>query len=446
MSIPPLVWTLGTVAGIIGGRLEGDPGTTITAVSTDSRSVETGELFIALDGEHFDGNDFAASAMAAGAAAVVVRAGAGWDLRPRIEVTDTLTALRDLGAQRRRELDLPTIAITGSTGKTSTKDMLASILPGSWVSPRSYNNEIGVPLTVLSTPREARMLVLEVGSRGRGHIRWVAPVVEPDVAVITNLGAVHMETFGTPQRLADAKWELVESLGDGTAVLPDDDPALERTHPGRTIRFGERGGSEIGITDIVVGRDGRASFGLRIAGTIHQVHLGLAGRHQAWNAAAAAGAAHAIGIAGPDIVVGLERATVSPWRMEVHRGRVTIVNDAYNANPDSVESALRTVAVMSDRRIAVLGLMAELGPVSVDEHRRIGRLARELGFSLVVVVGEDHGIAEGAGDIAVAVAEPDDALAVLAAELRSGDVVLVKASRAVGLETVAMRLREEAAA
>jgi UDP-N-acetylmuramoyl-tripeptide--D-alanyl-D-alanine ligase len=255
-----------------------------------------------------------------------------------------------------------------------------------------------------------------------------------------------METFGTPQRLADAKWELVESLGDGTAVLPDDDPALERTHPGRTIRFGERAGSEIGITDIVVGRDGRASFGLRIAGTMHQVHLGLAGRHQAWNAAAAAGAAHAIGIAGPDIVVGLERATVSPWRMEVHRGRVTIVNDAYNANPDSVESALRTVTFMSDRRIAVLGLMAELGPVSVDEHRRIGRLAKELGFSLVVVVGEDHGIAEGAGDIAVAVAEPDDALAVLAAELRSGDVVLVKASRAVGLETVAMRLREEAAA
>jgi UDP-N-acetylmuramoyl-tripeptide--D-alanyl-D-alanine ligase len=132
--------------------------------------------------------------------------------------------------------------------------------------------------------------------------------------------------------------------------------------------------------------------------------------------------------------------------MEVHRGRVTIVNDAYNANPDSVESALRTVTFMSDRRIAVLGLMAELGPVSVDEHRRIGRLAKELGFSLVVVVGEDHGIAEGAGDIAVAVAEPDDALAVLAAELRSGDVVLVKASRAVGLETVAMRLREEAAA
>ena len=281
MSNPPLGWTLGAVAEIIGGRLEGDPDATITAVSTDSRSVEAGELFIALDGEHFDGNDFAASAMAAGAGAVVVRGGPGWDLQPRIEVTDTLTALRDLGAQRRGELDLPTIAITGSTGKTSTKDMLGSILPGSWVSPRSYNNEIGVPLTVLSTPREARMLVLEVGSRGRGHIRWLAPVVEPDVAVITNLGAVHMETFGTPQRLADAKWELVESLGDGVAVLPDDDPALERTHPGRTIRFGESAGSEIGISDLVVGRDGRASFGLRIAGTIHQVHLGLAGRHQA---------------------------------------------------------------------------------------------------------------------------------------------------------------------
>lgn len=446
MSSPALAWTLQTVAEIVGGRLHGDPETKVTAVSTDSRSVAPGALFVALDGEHFDGNDFAAAALAAGARAAVVRTGADRDVFPCIEVEDTLAALRDLGARRRSELGLATVAITGSTGKTSTKDMLASILPGSWASPRSYNNEVGVPLTVLSTPPEARFLVIEVGSRGRGHIRWLGPVIEPDVAVITNLGVVHMETFGTPEGLADAKWELIETLGGGTAVLPDDEASLGRDHPGGTIRFGEGAASDIGISNIAVDSAGRTRFTLRIEATTHEIHLSSAGRHQAWNAAAAAGAALALGIPDSQIAAGLERAAASPWRMEIHPGRVTVVNDAYNANPDSVESAMRTVVAMANRPVAVLGLMAELGPVSVGEHRRIGRLARDLGFRLVVVVGEDDGIAEGAGDIARPVATADEALDVLSGELRSGDVVLVKASRAVGLETVALRLVEGVAA
>ena len=446
MSSATPSWDLETVAEIVAGRLHGDPRTTIGAVSTDSRSVAPGALFVAIDGEHFDGNDFAAAARAAGAAAAIVREGADRNLAPRIEVADTLAALRDLGAQRRAGLDIPTVAITGSTGKTSTKDMLASILPGSWSSPRSYNNEIGVPLTVLSTPPGAQYLVLEVGSRGRGHIRWLAPVVEPDVAVITNLGVVHMETFGTPAGLADAKWELIEALDGGTAVLPDDDAALDRDHPGRTVRFGQRAGSDIGIGSVEVDSAGRTRFILRIESASHEVHLGSAGRHQAWNAAAAAGAALALGIPDQQIVAGLETAATSPWRMEIHPGPITIVNDAYNANPDSVESALRTVIAMADRPVAVLGLMAELGPVSGTEHRRIGALARALGFRLVVVVGEDDGIAEGAGDIARPVATEDAALDELSRELRDGDVVLVKASRAVGLEKLARRLVEGAAA
>jgi UDP-N-acetylmuramoyl-tripeptide--D-alanyl-D-alanine ligase len=446
MSTPSLAWTLQTVAEIVGGRLDGDPEVTVAAVSTDSRLVAPGALFVALEGEHFDGNEFAAAALAAGAVAILVRTGVGRGLQPRIEVEDTLVALRDLGARRRSELDMPTVAITGSTGKTSTKDMLASILLGAWSSPRSYNNEVGVPLTVLSTPPEAQFLVLEVGSRGRGHIGWLAPVVEPDVAVITNLGVVHMETFGTPEGLADSKWELVESLHGGTAVLPDDEESLERDHPGRTIHFGEGAQSEIGISEVEVDPGGHTRFTLRIGATTHGVHLSSAGRHQAWNAAAAAGAALALGTSTSQIVAGLERASASPWRMEIHPGRVTIVNDAYNANPDSVESALRTVVAMANRPVAVLGLMAELGPVSVAEHRRIGRLARDLGFRLVVVVGEDDGIAEGAGDVARRVATPDDALDALSGELLSGDVVLVKASRTVGLETVALRLVEGVAA
>ncbi len=440
----PLDWTLATVAAVSGGLVVGDVALPIHVVGTDSRTIEAGAAFVAIVGERFDGHDFAGAALEDGAIAVVVEKGRCSDLEPRVEVASTTEALRDLAVHRRMELDIPVLAVTGSTGKTSTKDLLASVMPSSWASPQSYNNEVGVPLTVLSTPGEADALVVEVGSRGIGQIRWLAPAIRPDVAVITNLGVVHLETFGTRDRLADAKWELVEALGaGGVAVLPVDEPRLRnRSHPGPTVTFGRSPAADVGVDSLTLDEMGRARFELRVGGESREVRLELVGAHHASNSAAAAAAAHAAGWSPDEIVAGLQAARGSPGRMEVHRGRYTVVNDAYNANPDSMEAALRTVAAMAGRHVAVLGEMAELGRVREEEHERIGRLVAELDYRVAVIVGSDHGLARSIGPVAIPVGTPEAAIEVVADLVEPGDVVLVKGSRAVGLETVAIELEQ----
>lgn len=448
MTAPPLHWTLAEVAAAVGGVAVGPADLAVSGVSTDSRAIPPGSLFVAVAGERFDGHDFARAALESGAAAVLVDpARVGRDVRPRVEVDDPGTALRDLAVRRRAELDVPVVAVTGSTGKTSTKDLLGSILPGAWASPASYNNEIGVPLTILGTPPDAAYLVAEVGSRGTGHISWLMPAVRPDVAVITNLGVVHLETFGTREKLAAAKWELVEGLDPGgTAVLPADEPRLARSHAGSTVTFGPTRAADVWFRDVRTDDRGRPTFTLGEGAESRLIRMSMAGRHQARNAAAAAAAARVLGIDLDVIAAGLAQASGSPGRMEIHYGPVTIVNDAYNANPDSMEAALRTVAAMPGRHVAVVGLMAELGTVADVEHERIGALVQQLEYARVVVVGDAHGLAEAAGPRALRVAGIDEAKDVLRNEVRKGDVVLVKASHAVGLETLARWLAEETGA
>ncbi|HZJ48814.1 MAG TPA: UDP-N-acetylmuramoyl-tripeptide--D-alanyl-D-alanine ligase, partial [Acidimicrobiia bacterium] len=436
-------WTLATVAAATGGVANGDSQMPVHSVSTDSRSVEVGSVFVAIRGEHHDGHDYAADAVAAGAVAALVEHGTHTDLIPRIDVEDTGRALRDLAAYRRSELEMPVVAITGSTGKTSTKDLLAAAIPGSWASPRSYNNEVGVPLTVLTAPDDATALVLEVGSRGPGHIAWLMPAIRPSVAVITNLGVVHFETFGSRDAVADGKWELVAGLSEGgIAVLPAEEPRLRRPHPGPTITFGEDPTALFRISSISTDMEGRPSFNLHACGRVVPVTLAMAGSHNAHNAAAAFAAATAIGIDQEIAADGMANAVASPWRMEIHKGRFTVVNDAYNANPTSMEAALRTVASMPGRSFAILGEMAELGSIATEEHRRIGRLASDLDFEGVVTVGHDHGLADAAGGLNMT--DPDVALEYVLGRVGEGDVVLVKASRSVGLESLARQLVEEA--
>ncbi|HEX9853849.1 MAG TPA: UDP-N-acetylmuramoyl-tripeptide--D-alanyl-D-alanine ligase [Acidimicrobiia bacterium] len=441
-----LSWTLLEAAQATGGTVFGDPATHLAGVSTDSRAVRHGDLFVAVAGTTSDGHGFVDGAIDHGAAAVLVRAGMGIAAEPRVEVGDTTVALRDLATHRRGQLDVAVVAITGSTGKTTTKDLLASALPGVYAAPRSFNNEFGVPLTVLSAPDSARYLVAEVGSRGAGDIEYLMPAVKPDVAIITNLGLVHLETFGTTDRLADAKWELVAGLGrGGVAVLPADEPRLRRAHEGSTVTFGVDYIADVMAYDVELDDAGRPRFRLMTPDDDVEVRLAMAGRHNAANAAAAVAAAIGLDVDLETILPGLEEASGSPWRMEIHRGRYTVVNDAYNANPDSVAAALETVAAMSHHPIAVLGLMAELGHVAEAEHRRIGALAVELGFRAVVTVGDDPGIALGAGSIAHPVADDHEAAVVLKRIIEPNDVVLVKASRAVGLERLAAALIEESA-
>jgi UDP-N-acetylmuramoyl-tripeptide--D-alanyl-D-alanine ligase len=434
-----LGWPLGEVADSVNGSVVGDDAILIDGVTTDSRQVESGSLFVAIEGENFDGNDFAVEALGRGAAAVLVRPGT--DAEPRIEVADTSAALLSLAAKRRGELSVPVIAVTGSTGKTSTKDLLYAGIEGSWASPRSYNNEVGVPLTVLATPDDATALILEVGSRGAGHITWLRPAIEPDVAVITNLGLVHLETFGSESGLADAKYELVEMLSSGgVAVLPADEPRLRRETGLRTLTFGVGGEASVSASLPTLDSNGYPSFTVSSEGVERRVRLHMAGGHQAANAAAATAAALALGIDMDDFVMRMQHATGSEWRMDVHIGEVTVVNDAYNSNPQSLEAALRTVAGMPGRHIAVLGPMAELGPVCEQEHARMGSLVRELGYDEMFVVGPDHGYALGAPDLTRNATDIGHCLDTLSHTLQRGDVVLVKASRSAGFERLALSL------
>lgn len=421
-------------------------GITIERVSTDSRAVRPGDLFVAIAGESSDGNAFVEDAIANGASAVLTSRDDLDDV-PRILCRDTLQALQNLAVIARNDIAVPVVAITGSSGKTSTKDLLTGALPNAWGSPRSFNNEVGVPLTILSAPEGIDYLVAEVGSRGRGHIAYLMPAVRPDVSVITNLGVVHLETFGTTDDLADAKYELVEALTDrGTAVLPAGETRLHRDFSGRTITFGPEAGADVRVGEVSIDDSGYPVFDLAVGGRSARVELQVAGAHQAMNAAAAVAAGVAVGVELDTLVEGMANAVGSAWRMEIHRGRFTVVNDAYNANPDSMEAAMTTVAAMPGRHIAVLGKMAELGPLEVSEHERIGRLAGALGFASVVTVGDEAGIARGAGPIARNVPDAEAAHKLVGRIVNDGDVVLVKASRAIGLERLALQLAEEATA
>jgi UDP-N-acetylmuramoyl-tripeptide--D-alanyl-D-alanine ligase len=435
-----MTWTLQEIAQITSGAAVGSA--EVSRVTTDTRELVPGDLFVALRGEHFDGHAFLESAMAAGAAAALVDLPA--QIEPRVEVSDTLLALRLLAADRRRALDrAQAVGITGSTGKTSCKDLLASALGvGTWASPKSFNNEVGVPLTVLSAPAGTEVLVLEVGSRGVGHIRDLIDVVVPDVAVITSISASHLATLGDVDTVRRAKWELVEGLGrDGVAVLPASDVTLKEwaARDGISLRtFGTDG--DVRVEDLRLDDLARPSFTLAADGERTPISLRMAGAHQAHNAAAAAAAALSLGRALPDVAAGLELATASAWRMEITPGRYVVVNDAYNANPASMTAALKAAAAIPGRHLAVLGLMAELGEAAPAAHRAVGRLARELGFAALVIVGEDPGIAEGAGDIARPVPDAATAGTVITELLADDDVVLVKASRSVGLESLAAEL------
>jgi UDP-N-acetylmuramoyl-tripeptide--D-alanyl-D-alanine ligase len=433
------------VAAAMGGSLvgvEGDP--VVSEVVTDSRRVSPGSLFVALRGERLDGHDFDRQALGAGAVAVVTVRGASL-AEPRVEVDHSGQALRDLAALVRSRLEVPVLAVTGSTGKTSTKDLLAGALgPGTWAAPHSYNNEVGVPLTVLGAPEDAESLVLEVGSRGKGHIAWLAPVVDPWVAVLTNVGVAHLETFGDLDAVADAKWELMEGLRPGgVGVIPAEDERLMRRKLAARMTFGVSPAADVAVEGVRLDDRARPSFHLRTPSGHGEVHLSMAGAHQALNAAAATAAALAVGRSLEEVVPGLEKAAGSPWRMEVHSGRFLVVNDAYNANPASMSAALETVAAMPGRHLAVLGRMAELGPAAREEHLRIGRLVVRLGYAALVVVGEDPGLADGAGGLARGAADQDQGWDLLTHLMAPGDVVLVKGSRVVGLERLAERLVEE---
>jgi UDP-N-acetylmuramoyl-tripeptide--D-alanyl-D-alanine ligase len=458
--------SLERVAAVTGGSVRPPEaaGTVATGVSVNSRQVEPGDLFVALPGERSDGHRYVPDALARGAAGAVVRRGGVRDPvgGPVVEVDDPGRALRALAADERSLLSATVVGITGSTGKTSTKDLSAAVLRRRFrvsASPASFNNEVGLPLTVLRADPEVEVLVCEMGSRGRGHIRLLCEVARPHIGVITNIGVAHLELFGSREALRDAKAELPEALPpDGTAVLNADDPVArtfaERTPARTVVLYGTSPEAQVRATSVrLAPRTGRACFELLTPAGSARVELAVPGEHMVPNALAAAAVGWVLGVSPDDIALGLETATVSSGRMEVAvgPGGVRVVDDSYNANPTSMAAALKAARWMAGdgRCIAVLGPMAELGPISAQEHQRVGELVARLGVEELVAVGpEGRLIARGAEREGV---EPDrihlcegaeEAAAVARSLARPGDLVLVKASRVVGLERVARALLE----
>lgn len=454
--------TLAEVAMAVGGSTHDipDTGVRITGpVVLDSRNVEAGGLFVAFAGERADGHDFAAGAVRDGAAAVLAARPVGV---PAIVVDDVEAALGALARHVTARLGATVVALTGSVGKTSAKDLTAQLLGrlGPTVfPPGSFNNEIGLPLTALRAGEDTRHLVLEMGARGAGHIRYLAGLTPPSVGVVLNVGTAHLGEFGSREAIARAKGELVEVLpGDGVAVLNADDPLVRAMAPrsgaARVVLFGEARDAEVRAEDVVLGPGGRPSFTLRTPQGSAGVTLRLYGEHHVSNALAAAAVARELGMPADEIATALSEAeALSRWRMEVveRADGVTIVNDAYNANPDSMRAALRALVQMGAgrrRTWAVLGEMAELGDDAPAEHEGVGRLAVRLNVNRLVAVGGgaaarlDMGAKnEGSwGEESVLVSDTDAAIDLLRAELRPGDVVLLKASRAMGLEVVAEAL------
>jgi UDP-N-acetylmuramoyl-tripeptide--D-alanyl-D-alanine ligase len=455
--------TLSEIADIVDGTLDSLPAQAPDLVITgsmtvDSRTVSAGGLFVALRGEHLDGHDFAGAAVAAGAAAVMAARPVGV---PAVIVDDPIVALGRLArAVVDRLPELRTVGVTGSSGKTGTKDLLSQVLPplGPLVAPPgSYNNEIGLPLTALRADTSTRTLIAEMGARGIGHIRDLCQITPPHVGVVLNVGLAHIGEFGSREAIAQAKGELVEALPDnGVAVLNADD-ALVRDMAARTaarvVMFGKSPDAAVHADDVQLDDLGRPSFQLIRSDGMAKVALRLHGAHHVANALAVAAVAEALGLGIDDTATGLtEASALSRWRMEFtdRADGVTVINDAYNANPDSVRAALQTLAAVATgnrRTWAVLGEMRELGPRSADEHAAIGRLAMRLGVDRLIAVGEGArpvhlGATEERRDGTRTTYVPDTAAAVdvLRREVEPGDIVLVKASRAAGLEVVAERL------
>jgi UDP-N-acetylmuramoyl-tripeptide--D-alanyl-D-alanine ligase len=454
-----ITMTLAEIADVVGGAVADDDaaGVTVTGPAfLDSRDPEPGGLFLAIAGEHVDGHEFADAALAGGAAAVL---GSREVVGAAVVVDDVQYAVGLLAAHVLRELrqaraDLRVLAVTGSAGKTGVKDMLGAILAdaGSTVATYgSFNNELGLPLTVLRATAETRFLVLEMGARGIGHLADLCAIAPPDISVVLNVGTAHLGEFGSREAIAVAKGELVEALGpDGTAVLNLDDPLVAGMAPrtrARVLTFGHGAGAAVRLESVELDDLGRPTFDLQHGAERVRVRLQLLGAHQADNAAAAAGAALAAGVGLEAIGASLARITaLSKWRMELHERSdgLIVINDAYNANPDSMRAALTTLAEIgrrSGRRtVAVVGEMRELGETSEAEHAAVGRLATELGVGQLFVVGEGAQAISDAHDSSSFHESVSDAIGAVRNNVVGTDVVLVKASRAVGLERVAEAL------
>jgi UDP-N-acetylmuramoyl-tripeptide--D-alanyl-D-alanine ligase len=441
------------------------------AVDTDSRLIEAGGIFVAKPGADTDGHRFVDAAVANGAAVAIVEhvvETAPEAAVTQIVVPSAVAALADLAravvTRVKAAEELRVVAITGSNGKTTTKNLLARILEGEGetVAPKaSFNNEVGAPLTMLRVTEDTRFLVSELGASAPGEIARLAGLIDPDVAVVLMVGMAHAGGFGGIEATFQAKSELVRALrARGVAILNADDARVAAMAPlaaerEASVRWFGRGpaATDVRADDVVVTASG-TSFVVTADGVSLALRLKVLGEHHVMNALAAVAAATALGVSLADAVARLETVEIAErWRMQpLGSDRIRIINDAYNASPDSMAAALRTLAQITgpgERTVAVLGAMSELGEYAEEEHDRIGLLAVRLGIQRIVVIGPDarrmflEAVAQGSWDNeAVFFATADEAFVYLQSELRDGDRVLVKSSNSAGLRFLGDRLGE----
>ncbi len=446
--------TLAEIVAFCAGRLEGgDPSGVVRGVSTDSRTTTSGDLFVGLRGERFNGDAHAGEAVAAGAAAVVVGPAAASTLNgvPRVVVDDGLLALQRLATAVRRRAGARVVAITGSAGKTATKDILAALLrPVARIVATSgnLNNEIGVPLTLLGLEEDSEVAVVEMGMRGHGQIRELARIARPDIGVITTIAPVHLELMGTLEDVAAAKAELLEELAGGTSVIPADEPLLvphiERC-PGRVVTFGGPN-ADVRLVDEQT-RGERTRVTVDAFGQWEELEFSFTGRHYLHDALAALAAFVELGYGLEQAREGAARVAFSDLRGAISSlpGGGLLLNDAYNANPVAMKAAIDHLVAIADDRplVAILGDMYELGPEAAAYHHAVGEHCAAAGARLVAV-------GELAVDFLVGAAGErwfatvDECLAALPDVAPPGSAVLVKASRALRLERVAQALLEQA--
>ena len=455
----------GEIAAAVDGELVGvDPSAVIdAAVVIDSRAAVPGGLFVAVPGERVDGHDYVGTATGAGVTASLTTRPI--DGSPCIVVSDTQAALGELARLVVSRLpDLTVLALTGSSGKTSTKDLIAQLIRpyGETVSPEgSLNNELGHPLTALQATATTKYLIAEMGARHLGDITYLCGITPPKVGLVLNVGTSHIGEFGTQDNIAVAKGELVEAVvAGGTAVLNADDPrvaAMRSRTTEKVLTFGEAPQADVRAEGVKLDAEGRPAFTLHSGDFSGDVQLQFVGEHYVSNALAAAAVASVVGMSAERIATGLNAATrVSAARMEVieRADGVTVINDAFNANPDSMRAALRSLVAIGRARgartWAVLGEMRELGDTAADEHDAIGRLVVRLDVDRLVVVGEGAkpihlgASLEGSwGDESAYVETIPEALELLRSELGTGDVVLVKSSKLAKLRDLADALLED---
>ena len=437
----------------LGEIFEGvDENLTVNSVTTDSRKISGGSLFVALKGEKFNGEDFVEESFRKGATAALVSKDFNREVEGVvIKVDDTLAAYQKIAANYRDKFKIPIVAITGSTGKTTTKDLTAAVLSGLGKvlkTSANFNNEIGVPMTLLELNETHKAAVVEIGMRGLGQIESLAKIVKPDIAIVTNVNETHIELLGSMENIAKAKGELVESIQAGGTVILNADNAYTETLKKlaksgvKIITHGIKNGADLKAENVFIS-NAITDFDVNYNGQIYHFDLPIIGRHNVSNSLAATAAGLAVGLDFDKIRYGLSTLVTTKMRFEViHRDGITIVNDAYNASPASMRASIKTAAEVYDaRKIAVLGDMFELGAISEKVHREVGAYLAENKFDILITVGKlGRFIAEGAksaGMEKIFVTDThEDAAKTLRGILKRDDVILFKASHGMHLEKV----------